>query len=190
MGAPSPMGPEMIARAAGVFAVALLVAAPVLAQERYAIVIAGASGGEPYATKLRGWERSMVVVLRDGLKFNPAHIVVLGDPADHTADRAATRANVLSALESMKRLGPQDLLLVVLFGHGTVDDESAKFNLVGPDLDAGEWRGALSPIRARTTFINTAGASFPFLEALAAPRRVVITATETAAQRYDTVFAD
>jgi chorismate mutase len=38
--------------------------------------------------------------------------------------------------------------------------------------------------------VNSAAASFPLLEHLAAPRRVVITATDSVAQRFDTVFPE
>jgi hypothetical protein len=38
--------------------------------------------------------------------------------------------------------------------------------------------------------VNTSSASFPFLERLSGPRRIVITATDSPAQRYDTVFPE
>ncbi|HXH07843.1 MAG TPA: hypothetical protein VNI83_14760, partial [Vicinamibacterales bacterium] len=102
-----------------------------------------------------------------------------------------TRDAVRAAFDRLVRvLGPEDLLLVVLLGHGTWDGVDAKFNLVGPDLDAGEWRELLRPVRARVVLVNTTGASFPFLERLAGPKRIVITATASAAQRYDTVFPE
>jgi hypothetical protein len=88
------------------------------------------------------------------------------------------------------RMHPRDLLLVVLIGHGTFDGTSAKFNLVGPDLDASEWAALVHPIPGRLVMVNTAGASFPFLSALSARGRVVITATDSRAARYDTVFPE
>ena len=42
----------------------------------------------------------------------------------------------------------------------------------------------------RVVVVNTSPASFPFLERLAGPRRIVITATDSAAQRFDTVFPE
>ena len=48
----------------------------------------------------------------------------------------------------------------------------------------------LEPIPARMTVVNSTGSSFPFLEGLSAKNRVVITATNSYAQRYDTVFPD
>ena len=83
-----------------------------------------------------------------------------------------------------------DLLLVVLIGHGTFDGVDAKFNLVGPDLESAEWAELVArPARPRRRRQH-ASASFPFLERLTGPRRVVITATDSVAQRFDTVFPE
>ena len=81
-------------------------------------------------------------------------------------------------------------MLVVLLGHGTFDGDQAKFNLVGPDLTAGEWSVMLGALPARVVVVNTTESSAPFIEALAAKGRVVITATDTGAQKYATVFPE
>ena len=90
------------------------------------------------------------------------------------------------------RLAPvlekDDLLLVVLIGHATFDGVDAKFNLVGPDLEAADWKALVAPIRGKVVFVNTAAASAPFLSRLAGERRIVITATDSGVQRYETVF--
>jgi hypothetical protein len=83
-----------------------------------------------------------------------------------------------------------DLALIVLMGHGTFDGSDAKFNLVGPDLAADEWKALVQSLPGEVVFVNTAGASSPFLAALAGPRRIVITATAMPAQRFHTVFAE
>ena len=83
-----------------------------------------------------------------------------------------------------------DLLVIVLVGHGTVDDGLAKFNLVGPDLTSEEWGALLADLPGRVVAVNTTGGSFPFLRDLADRGRIVVTATESTAQRYDTVFPE
>jgi len=85
-----------------------------------------------------------------------------------------------------------DQLLVLLIGHGTtaVEGDEAKFNLVGPDLTAGEWAELIRPIAGRVVFVNTTAASFPFLKKMAGRNRVVLTATDSSAQQFETVFAD
>lgn len=169
-----------------------LLASPVLAQERHAVVVAGASGGEPYAARLNGWRQSLVAVLHDKLGFPRERVEVFCECADGDATgQPATRERVVSALERLaKGAGPQDLVFILLLGHGSFDGLEARFNLVGPDLTASDWRDLLRPLRARLVLVNTTAASFPFVERLSGPRRIVVSATETAAQRFDTIFPE
>lgn len=79
-------------------------------------------------------------------------------------------------------LPPADTLWLVLHGHGTFDGRHANFNLRGPDLSATELRAWLAPFAARqhpTVVINTTASSAPFLPALSATNRIVITATKS-----------
>jgi hypothetical protein len=48
----------------------------------------------------------------------------------------------------------------------------------------------LEGISSRLVLVNTTAASFPFLEELSGPNRVIITATDSAAQKYTTVFPE
>ena len=84
----------------------------------------------------------------------------------------------------------ESVLLVVLLGHGTYDGVDAKFNLVGRDLEARAWNRLLDDLPGHIAFVNTTAASFPFVQRLAQPGRVVVTATDSAVQRYDTVFPE
>ncbi len=102
-----------------------------------------------------------------------------------------TAANVRGAVaELRKQMTRDDLLLVILLGHGSYDGDTAKFNLVGPDLTAADWATLLQGLPGRLAIVNTTEASFPFLERLAGENRIVITATDSAAQKYATVFPD
>ncbi len=83
-----------------------------------------------------------------------------------------------------------DLLFVVLIGHGTYDGVDAKFNLVGPDLESAEWASLVEGLPGRVVLVNTSSASFPFIERFTGERRIVITATDSVAQRFDTIFPD
>jgi hypothetical protein len=160
------------------------------AGDRYAVVVSGASGGPDFAAKHDRWRSELVATIRTKLRFPDANVLVFGEtpsPGIEKATREAVRA-------AFQRLGPKltrdDLLLVVLIGHGTSDGTNAKFNLVGPDLDAAEWTELLAGVPAQIALVNTTGGSFPFLQRLSAPHRVVITATDSAAQQYETVFAE
>ena len=76
----------------------------------------------------------------------------------------------------------------MLIGHGTFDGTAAKFNLVGPDMDSREWKASLDGNPARLVFVNTTSSSFQFVPALAGKNRIVIAATDSAAQKYATLF--
>jgi hypothetical protein len=171
-----------------------LVAANAFAGDRYALVVTGASGGEAYQQKYDRWRATFLATLRDRFGYPPDHLLVL---AEHESEgvQKATRANVRRVLTDLRRrLTKDDQLLVMLVGHGTTVDisggEDAKFNLVGPDLSASEWADLLRPIPGRLVFVNGTGASFPFLHKLAGRNRIVLTATDSAAQQFETVFPE
>jgi hypothetical protein len=169
---------------------AAALAAPAGATERYALVVTGVAGSPQHAATHAKRRDALVKALTGPLAVPAANIVVLeeGPPG---APRSATREHVAAAVSDLTgKVKAGDVLLVVLLGHGTDDGVAAKFNLVGPDLEADEWRTLLQPVRGRLVFVNTTAASVSFLPRLSGPGRIVITATDSPAQQYDTVFAD
>jgi hypothetical protein len=197
MGSSKAMGIEMKPGRAAALALLLVgLSASSVAGENYALVVTGASGGEPYATKYAGWRQSFVSALRTKFGYPDDHVVVMAENPG-PGIRTATREEVRRALTDLRgRLGKDDQLLVLLIGHGTTadgpgpGDEDAKFNLVGPDLRASEWADLLRPIASRVIFVDTTAVSFPFLRRLASPGRVVVTATDSSAQAFETGFGE
>ncbi|HXG89975.1 MAG TPA: hypothetical protein VNJ02_16730 [Vicinamibacterales bacterium] len=160
------------------------------AEERFALVLSGASGGPKYAEQMREWRNAISTALIDRYGFPKDKVRVFVDETVKTGD-SGTAQNVRAAMaELRKQMTRQDLLVIVLLGHGTYDGDIAKFNLVGPDLTAAEWKTLLDGVPARLVMVNTTEASFPFLARLSGANRVVITATDSAAQKYATVFPD
>ena len=172
--------------------VLLMVAAVALphaaaAEERYALVVAGVSGTEKFAASQKTWVASLQSTLQERLGFAADRVTVLSE--NGTGAAVANRENVLRVLGSFKsKLTADDVLLIVLIGHGTFDGTAAKFNLVGPDMDSKEWKTALDGSPARLVFVNTTSSSFQFVSALSGKNRIVIAATDSAAQKYATVF--
>jgi hypothetical protein len=194
MDPPAAVGAAMKAPAVLALAFWLACAGLAFAGDQYALVITGASGGDTYAQKYDKWRAAFVETLRDKFGYADDHIAVLAEVESQGAGKA-TRENVQRVLgDFRKRLTKDDQLLILLIGHGTSVDgpggEDAKFNLVGPDLRATEWAELLKPLPGRLVFIDTTGASFAFLKRIASRGRVVLTATDSAAQQFETVFPE
>jgi len=168
----------------------LLTSQTAAAEQRYALVLSGASGGPKYAEQMAGWRTSIRSALVDRYGFPADRVQVMVDETVKDGEQGSAQ-NIRTALTALRsRLTAEDVLLVVLLGHGTFDGAAAKFNLVGPDLTAVEWSTLLNGLPGRLVVVNTTEASFPFLERLSSARRVVITATDSAAQKYATVFPE
>ena len=168
----------------------LAISSPAIAEQRYAIVLSGASGGPKYAEQMAEWRSGIRSALVDRYGFAPDNVRIFVDETVKTGEQGSAQ-NVRTALAAVrKQLVADDLLLIVFLGHGTFDGEAAKFNLIGPDLTAAEWSTLLKGLPGRLVVVNTTEASFPFLERLSAANRIVITATHSAAQKYATIFPE
>ncbi len=184
--------PEPFRRARGAVVmvlVVLLVAVPAAASERYALIVSGANGEPSYSEQYGQWRQRTVTALLEKFGFDDSRVVTLFDGGD--PGHVSTAINVRRSITAIRaRMRPDDLLFVLLIGHGSFDGTEAKFNLVGPDLSAAEWAALLKPMPGQLIVVDTTAASFPFLEHLSGPHRVVITATDSVGQRFDTVFPE
>jgi len=159
------------------------------AAERYALIVSGAHGEESYAAQYAEWRQTASVALIEKLGFDATHILTLYDGDD--PDHVSTAAGVRRSLESLRsRMRGDDVLLILLIGHGSFDGAEAKFNLVGPDLTSAEWGTLVKAMPGTLVFVDATAASFPFLQHLGGRNRIVITATDSVAQRFDTVFPE
>jgi hypothetical protein len=184
------LGVLRVARVLGVLTVLTIpLCGAAAAADRYALIVTGANGEDSYAPQYGQWRQAASVALIEKLGFDPTHVVALFDGGD--ADHTSTAAVVKRSVEALRaRLKNDDVLLILLIGHGSFDGTEAKFNLVGPDLSSAEWAAMLKTLPGTLVLVDATAASFPFIEHLAAPRRVVITATDSVAQRFDTVFPE
>ncbi len=169
--------------------VAAALAVPAAARgDTYSLVVSGASGSTAYVETYEAWRQTLVDVLRSQAEFRDDHLIVLAETPGPGVGKAS-REGVAEGFETLRRRMTADSdLLVVLLGHGTYDGVEAKFNLVGPDLAATDWNRLLDSLPGRAVFVNTTASSFPFVAALAREGRIVIAATGSPVQRYDTVF--
>lgn len=169
-------------------------AAPLPAQETHLVVVAGLGGGESYTEAFTSWalELRRAAVERYGVA--PENVTVLAeDPgADPALAGESRRDDVEAALRALAgRAGPEDRALVVFIGHGSTRNDEARINLPGPDLTATGLAPLLDAVTvSHLAVVNTASASGPWVDVLAAPGRTVITATRTAGERNETRFGE
>jgi hypothetical protein len=84
----------------------------------------------------------------------------------------------------------EDDFVLILIGHGSFDGVEYKFNLVGPDVTAGEIAAMCDRIPARRQLVvDTTSASGGAIQALERPGRAVIAATKSGTEKNATVFA-
>jgi hypothetical protein len=169
----------------------LAIPSAAFAGDRYALIVTGASGGPQYAQRYQALRKSLVATLRQKFGYADDHLIILAE-APEAGVRSATRDNVRAAIgELRRRVAKDDVVLILLVGHGTtLDSDDGKFNLVGPDLTGEQWASLIKPIAGRIVFVNTTAGSFPFLHRIAGPGRVVLTATDSVAQQFETVFPE
>lgn len=102
----------------------------------------------------------------------------------------ATGTNQLTELNQVLAAqgGPQRELWLIFIGHGTFDGKDAKFNLAGPDISAKDLAARLDHVKRDVVLVNASSSSAPFINALAHPARVVVTATKSGWEENYTRF--
>jgi len=160
----------------------------------YAILIGGLGGGSEYSEKFQQYLLDTWKTLVQEFKFPQENIIVLSEsgPEDEGfINDISTMENIIKHFEYLsEKIGPDDNLFILLFGHGSFDGKSAKLNIPRKDLTDKEYAELVDKITAsRIVFINTASASAPFIEHLSAPGRIVITATKSGTQKNQPLFA-
>jgi hypothetical protein len=170
-------------RLAALACLMLALAVPASAQQTHVLVVTGVPGDDEHAKKFGEWAATFIDAAKKKEGVPEANVTYL-------SDRGATRAAVEKAFTDIAaRAKANDSVFVLLIGHGSFDGRVAAFNLMGPDLYAADYAKLLSRFTTqRVVFVNTASASGAFLQPLAGPGRIVITATKTGGERNDTEF--
>jgi hypothetical protein len=171
----------------------LLVAAPVAAQETYVAMIVGLGGEPEHAETFRRWGGSLFDHATGPLGIPRHRVLYLLEDPEQDAQRASgksTKAEIEKGLAAMGAAAQaDDVVFIVLIGHGTSDGKVTKFNLPGPDMTAAEFAAALKKFNTKNiVFVNTSSASGPFVEELSGTARVVVTATRSGAEKFATLF--
>jgi len=161
-----------------------LVAMPavVCAQSAHLLIVVGLAGDPEHGELFKKWGMTLADTATQKLGVAKDHVTLL-------TDAAATRDGVVKAFGALAAAEADDTVVIVLFGHGTYANKTAKFNLTGPDMTPQDFEPLLARLKSkRVVFVNTASASAPFVEALSGPGRVVVAATRTGGEMFATLF--
>ncbi|MFO0918082.1 MAG: hypothetical protein U0872_07185 [Planctomycetaceae bacterium] len=146
------------------------------------IIVIGAAGTEEYGSLFQSWGARWTAAAQRG---NAAVTFIGRDQTGEQPDRERMQQALSDAAGEMEKP-----LWLVLIGHGTFDRKTARFNLRGPDFSASDLAEWLRPLARPVAVIDCSASSAPFLTALSAPGRIVITATKTGGEENFTRFGE
>jgi hypothetical protein len=146
------------------------------------VIVAGLGGEPDYEQRFAAAANDLNRVFQ--AEGPSAHVVAL-------TGAQSTAAQLKTALALVARdAKPDDDFVLILIGHGSYDGVEYKFNLVGPDIAAGELAALCDHIPARRQLIvDTTSSSGGAIAALERPGRAVISATKSGTEKNATVFA-
>ncbi len=194
MGVPAHEGAGVRRLAAIITAAVLVTASSGAAQEARVLIVAGIGGDAPHRALFQEWGGRLRDAFVERYRVPADRVVYLGEkPSDDPArigDRSTKEMMEAALARFAADAAPEDRIIIVLVGHGTSQGQEARFNLPGPDLAPEDLAVALDAFPTQqVAVVNTASASATFVPALSGPRRAIVTATRTAQERNETVFA-
>ncbi len=146
------------------------------------IVVIGAPGTHEYRTAFESWAARWKFAAEQAA----ADCTVIGAVDHSTVDLEQLTAAIAASIS----IDTTEPLWIVFIGHGTFDGRTASFNLNGPDLSSQQMAEMLRPAKRPIALIACASCSSPFINALSAPGRIVITATKDGNQIQYSRFGD
>lgn len=153
--------------------------------ERTLVLVVGAAGEPEYGEQFSAWAQ----LWKQAAAKGGLQTITIGEDTNNPQN---DRTQLLNALTN-EVAKPAGELWLVFIGHGTFDGRTANFNLRGPDISARDLAAVVKPCKRPLAVINCASSSGPFINALSAPGRVIITATrsgnEVNATRFGGYFA-
>ncbi|HET9271735.1 MAG TPA: C13 family peptidase, partial [Vicinamibacterales bacterium] len=158
----------------------------------FLLIVVGLAGDPEHGKTFHKWGTTLAQASeRLGVASeNLAFLVDAPAEGDEKVTGRATREEIAKALQGFgARAGADDVVFVVLIGHGSYDGRSAKFNMPGPDMTGADFNALLTKLPTKQiVFVNTASASGPFVADLSDASRTIVTATRNGAEQYATLF--
>jgi hypothetical protein len=173
-------------------------ASPPTAGSRRALILCGLAGDPPH----RKLFADSIELLYDGLTthhgFVSENVTLLwGDepqetdgPAVKSSGGILSRTTLDTAVQDLAgKMQPEDTLWLFVFGHAHYDGRNSWLNIAEDDIHQGDFGKLFANLKCREQafFVTTAASGF-YLKPLAAPGRIVITATEPDLEVNETLF--
>lgn len=168
-------------------------ALPAAAQRTHVLIVSGLSGDPAFKRAFQQTATSVRDAARTKWGVSDSSLIVLTEdslPTPLSRGRSTKEAVGRAFTTLSTRTQPGDVLMVLLLGHGSGEGPGSKVNLPGPDATAAEYAGWLSGFAKQSVvFVNAATGSGDFVEVLRAPGRIVVTATRSAVEKNESLFA-
>lgn len=169
-------------------------ATPLAAQQVHVVIITGLAGEPQYAKAFRETAAALAETAKKSWGVADSSLFVLGeDPAldpTHVKLKSTKEEVARAFLTLSSRVHAGDVVFVFLNGHGSGEGPASKVNLPGVDATAADFSNWLLGFSKQTVvFVNAASASGDFLPVLAGPGRLIVSATRTAMERNEVMFA-
>jgi hypothetical protein len=158
----------------------------------FLLIVVGLAGDPEHGKTFHKWGTTMAEA-SERLGVPKERLVYLVDQpmeGDSGVSGRATRDEIGKAIDGFaKQAGAEDVVFVMLIGHGSYDGRESKFNLPGPDMAAADFNLIFKRLPTKQiVVVNASSASGPFIDGLSAPGRTIVTATRSGAEQYTTLF--
>lgn len=165
-----------------------------LSAQTHLVIVGGLGGEKKYTESFAKLAQALADAAAKRFNIPDAEIQWFGEDSVSTKPHyrgASTKINVERALTQLAaRAGATDQVVIVLIGHGSGDGPETKISIPGPDLSARDFAQLLGRFTTqKVAFVNLTSASGDMIPVLAAPNRVIITATKSAFERNESHFA-
>lgn len=172
----------------------IVAASPVDAQQTHMLIVTGLAGEPQFAKSFKETTAALSDAAKQKWGVADSSLIVLGeDPALDPAHvkGKSTKEEVAKAFVTLsKRVQPGDVLFVFLNGHGSGEGPTSRVNLPGADATAAEYNTWLTGFSKQTiVFVLAGSGGGDFMQVLGGPNRVIVSATRTAMERNETIFA-
>jgi hypothetical protein len=158
----------------------------------FLLIVVGLAGDPEHGKTFHKWGTTLAEA-SERLGVPKERMVYLVDQpmeGDARVSGRATRDEIGKAIDGFaKQAGPEDVVFVMLIGHGASDGRESKFNLPGPDMAGADFNLLLKRLPTKqVVLVNASSASGPFIDVLSAPGRTIVTATRSGAEHFTTLF--